>query len=122
MTQLQKALNGVITEEMKSVSESEGLDPELVRERIACGTIIIPANINRKSGRVGIGKGLRTKVNASIGTSTDIVDQDMEVRKAMIAEKYGADTLMDLSVGGDIAGIRRAVMAAVSACRHCAAV
>ena len=63
---------------------------------------------------MGIGKGLRTKVNASIGSSTDIADIAMEVNKAEIAEKYGADTLMDLSVGGDIPGIRRAVMDAIS--------
>ena len=62
---------------------------------------------------MGIGKGLRTKVNASIGTSTDIVDMTMEVEKAKIAEQYGADTLMDLSVGGDLDGVRKAVMDAI---------
>jgi phosphomethylpyrimidine synthase len=63
---------------------------------------------------VGIGKGLRTKVNASIGTSSDICDIDMEVRKAKIAEEEGADTLMELSAGGDLDGIRRAVIDAVN--------
>ena len=82
--------------------------------RVAAGQIVIPANKNRTGKTVGIGKGLRTKVNASIGSSTDIADIAMEVKKAEIAEKYGADTLMDLSVGGDIPGIRRAVMDAIS--------
>ena len=63
---------------------------------------------------MGIGRGLRTKINASIGSSTAIADIAMEVEKAKIAEKYGAHTLMDLSVGGDIQGIRKAVMDAVS--------
>ncbi len=66
---------------------------------MAAGQIVIPDNKNRKKNVVGIGKGLRTKVNASIGSSTAIADIAMEVEKAQIAEKYGADTLMDLSVG-----------------------
>jgi phosphomethylpyrimidine synthase len=62
---------------------------------------------------VGIGEGLRTKVNASLGTSTDIIDPAMEIEKALTAQKYGADTIMDLSMGGDISGVRRMVMDAV---------
>ncbi len=114
MTQIERARKGELTEEIKEVAKAEALDAEVVLERVAKGQIVIPANKNRKTRVVGIGKGLRTKVNASIGTSTEIADLDMEVEKARIAERYGADTLMDLSVGGDIVAIRKAVMEAVS--------
>ena len=114
MTQLEQAQKGLATEEIKTVAANEGLPAALVGMRVAAGQIVIPANSNRTGKIVGIGKGLRTKVNASIGSSTDIADIAMEVNKAEIAEKYGADTLMDLSVGGDIPGIRRAVMDAIS--------
>ncbi|TAN45181.1 MAG: phosphomethylpyrimidine synthase ThiC [Nitrospirae bacterium] len=114
MTQLEKAAKGEFTKEVMTVAREEGIDPEVVRRRVAKGRIVIPANGNRAQREVGIGKGLRTKINASIGSSTDIADIAMEVEKAKIAEKYGADTLMDLSVGGDIEGIRKAVMGAIS--------
>ena len=110
MTQIEMAAQGQITAEIGKVAADEMLSAELVRGRVASGQIVVPANRNRKARIVGIGKGLRTKVNASIGTSTDIADIGMEVEKAKTAEKYGADTLMDLSVGGDIATIRGAVM------------
>jgi phosphomethylpyrimidine synthase len=114
MTQLEKAERGEVTTEITKVASDEGLDPEIVKTRVASGKIVIPANENRKSKIVGIGKGLRTKINASIGTSTDIADILMEVKKAKVAEQHGADTLMDLSVGGDVRGIRRAVMEAIN--------
>lgn len=114
MTQLQRALKGETTLEIQTVAKNEGLDSEIIRERVASGKIVIPANSKRNSRIVGIGKGLRTKVNASIGSSTDIADIEMEVKKAQIAEKYRADTLMDLSVGGEIEAIRKAVMNAIS--------
>ncbi|MCX7913424.1 MAG: phosphomethylpyrimidine synthase ThiC [Thermodesulfovibrionales bacterium] len=114
MTQLERSLKGEITPEMFTIAKDEGIDPEIIRKRVAEGKIVIPSNGRRKSKAVGIGKGLRTKVNASIGTSTDIIDLEMEVQKAKIAEEYGADTLMDLSVGGDIKKIRKAVMEAIN--------
>jgi len=114
MTQLERALKGEITEEIRAAAEHEGLDVEIVRRRVAGGKIVIPSNTNRRRKVVGIGKGLRTKVNASIGSSTEIADIAMEVEKARIAEQYGADTLMDLSVGGNIEGIRKAVLDAIS--------
>ena len=114
MTQIEKAATGVVTDEIRRVALDEEVDAEVIRQRVASGKIIISANQNGTTKVVGIGKGLRTKIHASIGTSTDIVDIGMEVEKARTAERYGADTLMDLSVGGDIAGIRRAVMAAVA--------
>ena len=113
-TQLELAVDGVITPEMKTIAAAEGLEPGLIRHRIAQGQIVLPLNHNRETGVVGIGMGLATKINASIGTSTDITDIDAEVRKAVAAEKAGADTLMELSVGGDLDAIRREVLAAVN--------
>lgn len=114
MTQIERARKGMITDEIYKVSQDESVAPDLIREYVASGKVIIPSNKNRRSKVLGIGKGLRTKVNASIGTSTDIVDVRMEVEKARIAERYGADTLMDLSVGGNISEIRKAIMDAVN--------
>lgn len=112
-TQVEFAVEGIITPEMEHTAAVEGLTADLVRERIENGQIVIPLNKNRKPKVVAIGKGLSTKINASIGTSTDIVDLDAEVSKAVAAEKAGADTLMELSVGGDLDKIRREVIAAV---------
>ena len=114
-TQIELAREGVITEQMQTVATDENMEPELLRDRVAKGQVVIPNNPCRKGQKVvGIGKGLRTKVNASIGTSSDICDIDMEVRKAVAAEDEGADTLMELSAGGDLDGVRRAVLAATS--------
>jgi len=111
MTQMSLARKGMITNEMKAVAEYEGLDPEQVRGGIAEGTIIIPKNINHKLSRpIGIGKGLRTKVNANLGTSTDYVNLDEELDKARISWEAGADTIMDLSTGGDLDQPRREIL------------
>ncbi|ACD97376.1 phosphomethylpyrimidine synthase ThiC [Trichlorobacter lovleyi] len=113
-TQIEYARAGVITPQMQQVAATEGLAAELIRQRVAAGTIVIPWNHNRKPSRIaGIGQGLRTKVNASIGTSSDIIDYAAEVRKALAAQESGADTLMELSVGGDLDRVRREVIAAV---------
>jgi phosphomethylpyrimidine synthase len=114
MTQIERASKGEVTEEIRKIAADEGIATEVILRRVGAGRIVIPCNKMRKSRVVGIGKGLRTKVNASIGTSTEIVDISMEVEKAIVAEKSGADTLMDLSVGGDIPTIRKAVMDATS--------
>lgn len=112
-TQIESAKAGCITEQMKQVALDEGIDADLIRKRVADGQIVIPNNPLRKhQAVVGIGKGLRTKVNASIGTSSDICDIDLEVRKARAAEEEGADTLMELSTGGDLDAVRRAVLEA----------
>jgi 5-hydroxybenzimidazole synthase len=111
-TQLEKARAGESTPQILAVAQEEGLDPLVVRDRVARGTIVIPNNTNRAHRVVGIGEGLRTKVNASIGTSSDIVDVEAEVRKARAAEEEGTDTLMELSVGGDLDDVRRQVLAA----------
>ncbi len=108
------AKKGIITEEIREVARQEGLDPEFVRRGVAGGHIVIPVSPYRNVRLCGIGEGLRTKVNASIGTSSDIVDIDIEVEKARQAELAGADTLMELSTGGDLVEIRRRVVEATS--------
>ena len=110
---IEEACKGKITPEIEKVAQKEKVEVEYVREMIAQGKIIIPLNVNRKSTIVGIGKGLSTKINASVGTSSDIIDIDAEIKKARAAEECGADTLMELSVGGDLDLIRREILAAV---------
>ena len=113
-TQIERARKGVISPQMKTVAFDEQLEPEYIRRMVAEGKIVIPWNNLRKPLKIaGIGKGLRTKVNASIGTSSDIIDYEAEIRKALAAQESGADTLMELSVGGDLDRVRREVIAAV---------
>lgn len=112
-SQVEYAVEEIITPEMESIAEKDGLSVDLVLERMAEGQIVVPLNKNKKCNVVGIGMGLSTKINASIGTSTDIADIDAEVRKAIAAQNAGADTLMELSVGGDLDKVRREVLAAV---------
>jgi len=112
-TQIESARQGIVTPQMAAVAKEENLSEEFVRQMVAEGKIVIPNNSIRKPKAVGIGMGLRTKVNASIGTSSDIIDYDAEVRKAKAAQAAGADTLMELSVGGDLDRVRREVIAAV---------
>jgi phosphomethylpyrimidine synthase len=114
MTIVEDAKNGIITEEMKIVAKEEGLDPEFIRRGIAAGRVVIPTSPYRDVKLCGLGEGLRTKINASIGVSSDIVDEDMEVQKAIAAEKAGADTLMELGTGGDFLGIRKKVIDSIS--------
>jgi phosphomethylpyrimidine synthase len=114
-TQIELAKDGIISEQMQAVAQDEKIDVNIIRRRVAKGQIVIPNNPFRKGSKVvGIGRGLRTKVNASIGTSSDICDIDMEVRKVVAAEEEGADTLMELSAGGDLDAVRRAVLAATT--------
>ncbi|HIE31485.1 MAG TPA: phosphomethylpyrimidine synthase ThiC [Methanosarcinales archaeon] len=112
MSLVRDAQNGDVTEEMKTVARMEGVDPEFVRRGIASGKVVIPISPYRETMACGIGKGMRTKVNASVGTSSDIVDIDLEVRKAQVAERAGADSLMELSTGGDLVEVRKRVIAA----------
>ena len=114
-TQIELAREGVISKQMQAVAADEKIDAERIRRRVARGEVVIPNNPYRKmQTAVGIGRGLRTKVNASIGTSSDICGIDLEVRKAVAAEEEGADTLMELSAGGDLDAVRRAVLAATT--------
>ncbi|MCD6359105.1 MAG: phosphomethylpyrimidine synthase ThiC, partial [Dehalococcoidia bacterium] len=115
MTQLEMAKKGVVTTQMKAVAYDEGVDTGFVMRGIADGTIVIPANIGHiKLKPCGIGKGLRTKVNVNLGTSQDCNDIELELEKVRVAEKYGADAVMDLSTGGDINEIRRKVISTTS--------
>nr|WP_319375477.1 phosphomethylpyrimidine synthase ThiC [uncultured Methanoregula sp.] len=108
------AKRGIVTEEMKIVAKQEGVTEDFVRRGVAGGHIVIPTSPYRKVKICGIGEGLRTKVNASIGTSTDIVNIPEEIEKAKQAERAGADTLMELSTGGDFVEIRKQVIANTS--------
>jgi len=112
-TQIELAREGVITPQMATVAADEAVTAEYVREKVAQGRIVIPWNRIRNPKVAGIGEGMRTKVNASIGTSSDIIDYAAEVRKGLAAAESGADTLMELSVGGDLDRVRREVIAAV---------
>lgn len=112
-TQMQAARNGKITKEMKLVAKQEHLEAELIRERVAAGTIAICANINHKNlVPRGVGLGLTTKVNANIGTSSAYPDPKPELAKLKAAIDAGADAVMDLSTGNNIDKSRRATIAA----------
>jgi len=111
MTQLEKARQGVITEEMTLSAVQEGIQPETIRRGIVDGTIVICRNANHTAIRpLAIGLGLRTKVNANIGTSKDNNDLNLELEKLSVAIAAGADAVMDLSTGGRLADTRKAVM------------
>jgi phosphomethylpyrimidine synthase len=113
MTQLKLARKGTVSPEIKHVAEKESVETDFIIHGLAAGEIVIPANINHRNLiPCGIGKGLRTKVNANIGTSSDSCDLSTELRKLQTAIEFGADTVMDLSTGGDISAIRRALMRA----------
>ena len=111
-TQMTSARRGVATDEMKQVAKDEDVTLDWLVPKIASGSIIIPSNNVRKEKihNVGIGKGTKTKVNVNIGTSTLNVNIDEEVEKAKVAVKYHADTIMDLSDGGDVGVVRRRLL------------
>jgi len=96
-----------VTDEIRTVAQAEGMDPEVLRRRVASGRVVIPNNPLHDIELRGIGEGMSVKVNVNIGTSKDIVDVDNEIKKAHLAYAYGADAIMDLSTGGDIDAIRR---------------
>lgn len=108
MTQIDAARRGEITPQIAQVAKDEFRDPEFVREGVAAGSIAIPANINHPNLRAcGVGEGLRTKVNVNLGISGDIQDAPQEWEKVAIAQKYGADAIMDLSNSGKTRVFRR---------------
>jgi phosphomethylpyrimidine synthase len=117
MTTLEAARQGLITDLMRQAAAAEGIDAELLRSRIAEGTAIVCHNSRRGNGiPLAVGKGLRTKVNANIGTSKDDKSIDKELEKAKVAVAAGADAIMDLSTGGPIDEIRAAIIRETSAC------
>ncbi len=110
-TQLKDAKSGNITEAMRKIAVSEGVTPEFVRDGVAKGNIVITLNNRRRDIKpIGIGKGLSTKINANIGTSGDDADIDKELEKLDVAVRAGADTVMDLSTGGDIDRIKKIII------------
>lgn len=111
MTQLERARKGEVTGEMKRAASTEGVSPEYIRRCVEDGTVIVVKNALRKNIEgLGVGKGLRTKVNANIGTSEDSADINLEIEKLKAAVEAGADAVMDLSTGGDLKKIRRAIL------------
>src|SRR6202048_2385329 len=111
MSQMHLARLGVVTEEMEYVAKREKLDPEVVRSEVARGRAIIPANIHHRNLEpMGIGIAFNCKINANIGNSSTNSDINEELKKLHHAVHYGADTVMDLSTGGDIPVIRKSII------------
>ena len=113
MTQQETANSGRISEEMEICAAQEGVSAEFIRKGMADGNIVVVRN-NRHTGvtPLAVGKGLKTKVNANIGTSGDHADLELELEKVRVSVAAGADTIMDLSTGGDLGAIRKAIMKA----------
>ncbi|MDD2688823.1 MAG: phosphomethylpyrimidine synthase ThiC [Candidatus Omnitrophica bacterium] len=111
MTQLECAKNNHITPLMKRIASDEGVTPSRIMRLIKEGRVVIPLNKNHSiKSPCGIGTGLRTKINANIGTSTDKSEIKDELKKLGVAIKYGADTVMDLSVGANLRKIRKSIL------------
>src|SRR3972149_4064146 len=113
ITQLQYARRGVITDAVRRVAEREELPPEVVRDEVGRGRMVVPANVNHLAGRLdpmGIGKACTVKINANIGNSAVASNIEQELEKPPSPVRYGADTVMDLSTGGDIDRIRQAII------------
>jgi len=107
-TQLETAKEGAISPAVRHVATQESVDPALLCRRLAAGRVVVPWNRRRSAAKpCGIGLGLRTKVNANIGTSMDFASLDTELAKLHAALDAGADTVMDLSTGGDLRDIRK---------------
>ncbi len=112
MTLLARARNGELPPEIVHAAAEEGISPEKLRDAIAAGRAVIPKNRMRTSVRpVAVGEGLRVKVNANVGSSRDRADVSLEIEKMRVAVAAGADAVMDLSTGGPIDEIRRAILA-----------
>ena len=113
MTQIQEARAGHITPEMEYVAKREGLSPELIRDEVARGRMVIPANkvhLAKRLEPMCIGVAAKTKINANIGNSAVTSDIQGELEKLHTSVHFGADTVMDLSTGRDIDSIRRAII------------
>ena len=113
VTQRARALAGEITPAMEFVANREELTPETIRDEVASGRLVIPANVNHLAGALepmGIGAVAKVKINANIGTSAVTSSLDEEVGKLNLAVKYGADTVMDLSTGKDLDAVRQAII------------
>jgi phosphomethylpyrimidine synthase len=112
MTQREAALAGQITPAMAQAAQVEGLAPEVIRAGLAQGTLVVPANPGHTGLKpAAIGKGVRVKINANIGTSPHDINLEKEQAKLNAALEYGAHAVMDLSTGGDLDAIRRLLLA-----------
>src|SRR5262245_38523606 len=112
-TQILFARDGQITPEMEFVAKRENLAPEVIREEVAAGRMVIPANKVHLAGRLepmGIGIAAKCKINANIGNSAVTSNVEEEIDKLHTSVHYGADTVMDLSTGKDIDRIRKAII------------
>ena len=114
MTQISEAKKGKITEQIKNVAKNENIDVEIIRRRVASGKIVIPFNPIHSPNSLGIGKRLRVKVNANIGTSMEHCDINEEIEKAKVSMESGAHAVMDLSTGGDLDKIRTSLIKTVN--------
>jgi len=111
MTQIESARNNELTPELREIAEKEGISPQELMQKVADGRVVVLKNINHKNViPIGVGEGLTIKVNANIGTSHQRSGLDEELKKLEIAEKTGADTIMDLSTGEDIDSTRKSVI------------
>jgi len=110
MTRMERAKKGEITEESRILARTEHMTAEFIRDGVASGEITVCTSTVRDIAPVAIGKGLRIKVNANIGTSSDASSIEEEVEKAHTAVEYGTDMIMDLSTGGDIPETRRRIL------------
>ena len=111
MTQLQLARQGTISPEMERAAEADNVSAEKLRQLIACGRAVIPKNKKHEFERImAIGEGLRTKVNANIGTSGPCCGVQLEIEKLEVAVSAGTDSVMDLSIGSDYLEVRQAIM------------
>jgi phosphomethylpyrimidine synthase len=112
MTQREAALAGKVTEVMAQAAQKEGLAPEVIRQGLAQGTLVVPANPgHRNLSPLAIGRGVRVKINANIGTSPHDVNLEKEEAKLAAALRYGADAVMDLSTGGPLNDLRTTLLA-----------
>jgi phosphomethylpyrimidine synthase len=114
MTLMEEASRGRVPELVELVAKSEAVDPAKLARLAAAGRVVIPRNVSRKIEPVGVGEILTTKVNVNVGTSQALDDPAVEVEKALAAVEAGADSIMDLSTGGDIDLIRRRILEAVA--------
>ncbi len=113
MTILEAVRAGRVPDEVEAAARAEGVEPRLLAEAVARGEALVCKNRGRANCRpLAIGKGLRTKVNANLGTSKDRMDPDLELAKLRVSLAAGADTVMDLSTGGPLGEIRRRILAA----------
>ena len=117
MTQLEMARSGQISKLMRDAAAVENIEPEILRLKIAAGTAVICRNVKHTNAPpLAVGEGMRTKVNANLGTSSDDTSIDKELEKAKIAAAAGADSIMDLSTGGPIDEIRAAIISQTDLC------